>query len=68
MNSKPYNRKDDRARKRKAQELETESSVKSNSLLRQSNRSKRRTKSKEFSDLRQGDHLGRCRKKKKKKS
>ena len=46
-NFKPPNRKGDRVRKRKAQELEGESSEKSNSSLRRSNRLRRSTESTE---------------------
>ena len=63
-NPKPDNRNGDRVRKRKAQELETEYSGKSNSSLRESNKSRRCSESKKLFHPRQGDHLGRPRKKK----
>ena len=52
-----------RVRKRKAQELETESSKVSKSSLQQLNRLRRSTESKKLPYPRQGDHLGRPKKK-----
>ena len=56
----------DRVRKRRAQELESQSPNVSNSLLRQSKRFRRSTKSKKLPNPRQTDHLRRPKKKKQK--
>ena len=66
-NPKPDNREGDRVRKRKAQELEIESSNVSKSSLRQSNRLRRSTESKKLPYPRQGDDLRRPNKKHRKK-
>ena len=59
---KSTKRKIGRSRKRTAEEVEVESSEKSNSL-RRSNRLRRSTKCKEFSNSRLGDHIERPKKK-----